>query len=58
MVLSQKQEGKWHSIAYMSKVFSDVEHNYEIYDKEMLAIILTLGEWQQYLMGTSEDFEI
>ena len=57
-VLSQKQEGKWHPTAYMSKVFSDVERNYEIYDKEMLAIMLTLGEWQQYLMGTSEDFKI
>ena len=44
-VLSQKQEGKWHPIAYMSKAFSDVEHNYEIYDKEMLAIMLALGEW-------------
>ena len=26
-VLSQKQEGKWHPIAYMSKAFSDVERN-------------------------------
>ena len=42
----------------MSKVFSDVERNYKIYDKEMLAILLVLGEWQQYLVGTSEDFEI
>ena len=42
----------------MSKAFSDVECNYEKYDKEMLAIMLALGEWQQYLMGTSEDFEI
>ena len=57
-VLSQKQEGKWHPIAYMSKVFSDIKRNYEIYDKEMLTIMLTLGEWQQYLMGTMEDFEI
>jgi hypothetical protein len=57
-VLSQKLDGKWHPIAYMSKAFSDVERNYEIYDKEMLAIMLALGEWRQYLMGTSEDFEI
>ena len=42
----------------MSKVFSDFEHNYEIYNKEMLAIMLALGEWRQYLMGILEDFEI
>jgi hypothetical protein len=57
-VLSQKQEGKWHPIAYMSKAFNDTEHNYKIYDKEMLAIMLALSEWRQYLMGASEDFEI
>ena len=57
-VLSQKQEGKWHPIAYMSKAFSDVKRNYEIYNKEMLAIMLALGEWRQYLMGILEDFEI
>jgi hypothetical protein len=32
-ILSQKQEGKWHPIAYMSKVFTETECNYEIYDK-------------------------
>ena len=57
-ILSQKQEGKWHPIAYMSKAFSDTERNYEIYDKEMLAIMLALEEWRQYLMGALEDFEI
>ena len=57
-ILSQKQEGKWHPIAYMSKAFMDVECNYEICDKEMLTIMLTLAEWRHYLMGASEDFEI
>ena len=32
-VLSQKQEGKWHPITYMSKAFLDVKCNYKIYDK-------------------------
>ena len=41
-VLRQKQQGKWHVIAYRSSAFSDAERNYEIYDKEMLAIILVL----------------
>ncbi len=38
-VLSQKQNGKWRPVAFMSKSLSITERNYEIYDKELLAII-------------------
>jgi hypothetical protein len=39
-VLSQKQHNsKWHSVAFYSKTIVDVELNYPIYDKEMLAIV-------------------
>ena len=41
-ILSQKQKGKWCPIAYFSQSMSQIEYNYTIYDKEMLAIILTL----------------
>ncbi|KAF7762597.1 hypothetical protein Agabi119p4_9190 [Agaricus bisporus var. burnettii] len=44
-VLSQEQEGKWHPIAFMSKTLSEAERNYEIYDKELLAIIKALKLW-------------
>ncbi len=57
-VLSQKQNGKWRPIAFMSKSLSVTERNYEIYDKELLAIMLTLDEWCHYLMGMAEDIEI
>ena len=55
-VLSQKVNDKWHPIAYMSKALNKMERNYEIYDKEMLAIMNALNEWRQYLMGASETF--
>jgi RNase H-like domain found in reverse transcriptase len=58
VVLSQKVDGKWHPVAYMSKALNETQRNYEIYDKEMLAIMTALDEWRQYLMGASEDFEI
>jgi hypothetical protein len=47
VVLSQQSDsdGKWHSIAFYSKSLNAVERNYEIYDKEMLAIIRALEEW-------------
>jgi transposase InsO family protein len=57
-ILSQKINDKWHPVAYMSKALSETERNYEIYDKEMLAIMLALEEWWQYLMGPSEHFKI
>jgi len=57
-VLSQKIDDKWHPVAYMSKALNETERNYEIYDKEMLAIMNTLSEWCQYLMGATEPFEI
>jgi len=41
-VLSQEQEGKWKPIAFLSRTMQPVERNYEIYDKELLAIIKAL----------------
>jgi hypothetical protein len=39
-VLSQKQlDGEWHLVAYYSKTMIDVELNYLIYNKELLAIV-------------------
>ncbi len=58
-VLSQLQaDGTFHPVAFMSKGFSDVEQNYQIHDKEMLAIIQALEEWHHFLAGTPEKFEI
>src|SRR5258707_7242179 len=42
----------------MSKGFSDVEHNYQIHDKEMLAIMHALDECHHFLEGATEKFEI
>jgi len=37
---------------------SPVERNYEIYDKELLAIVKVLDKWQQYLLDAVEKFEV
>ena len=50
-VLSQKHGEYWHPVAYYSKSMSDNERNYEIHDKEMLAIIRALQEWRAELEG-------
>lgn len=58
-ILSQQQlDGKWKPIAFISHSLNPTERNYEIYDKEMLAIMTSLDEWRQYLLGAKEIFEI
>jgi len=34
------------------------ERNYEIYDKELLAIVEALTKWRQYLLDAMEPFEV
>ena len=58
-VLSQiDDEGCLRPVAYFSSKHSASECNYEIYDKELLAIIKSLEEWRPELQGTQEPFEI
>ena len=57
-VLSQLVNSKWYPVAFLSKSLNEAERNYEIYDKEMLAIMHALEEWRQYLMGNPDKFEI
>ena len=46
VLLQQLDNDLWHPIAYRSESMADAEHNYKIYDKEMLAIIWALKDWQ------------
>jgi hypothetical protein len=58
-VLSQQgDDGHWHPVAFMSKSFIEAERNYDIYDRELLAIIRALEEWRHYLEGSPHKIEI
>ena len=49
-VLSQRQDdGRLAPCAYISQKFSPAEANYEIHDKELLAIIRAMREWRPEL---------
>ena len=46
----QKYKDKiWHSVVYYSKKLTLLKLNYDIYDKELLAIITVLKEWRVFL---------
>ena len=59
-ILSQQSmvDRKWRPIAFYSKSLSLVERNYEIHNKEMLAIICTLEEWRHFLKGAANQVQI
>lgn len=52
-VLSQKHhDGMLRPVAFMSKKMSSAKCNYEIYNKELLAIIQAFEEWRLELAKT------
>jgi hypothetical protein len=58
-VLSEYGEDRrLHPIAYCSRKFSAAEINYEIHDKELLAIVNTFEKWRQLFEGTQHTFTV
>ena len=58
-VLSIKyKDNKWRPVTYISKSLNETERNYEIHDKEMLAVIRCLEVWRHFLEGTRSKFEV
>jgi len=49
---------KWRLVAFISKSLSDTERNYEIHDKEILAVVRYLEVWRHFLERAIEKFEI
>jgi hypothetical protein len=58
-VMSQKdEEGVLRPVAFYTKKHTPTECNYEIYDKELMAIIRCLEEWQPELEGSKIPIKI
>jgi len=58
VLLTKCEDGKWRLVAFISKLLNATEQNYEIHDKEMLAVIRCLEAWRHYLEGAKLEFEI
>ena len=58
-VLSMKcSDELWRLVAFISKLLSDTERNYEIYNKEILVVVKCLEVWRHFLEETMAKFEI
>ena len=58
-VLSQSgRDGLLHPIAYHSRKFTAAEINYEIYDKELLAIVDSFEVWRHFLEGAQHPITV
>jgi hypothetical protein len=59
-VVSQvaSDDGKLHPVAFYSKTLNSAEQNYEIYDKEMLAIVESLEHYRHLFEGLGQQITI
>ena len=53
-ILSQYLGKRLHPVDFHSRKLNDAERNYEIHDKELLAILDAFKEWKHYLLGANE----
>ena len=49
---------KQHPLAYYSATFTPTERNYDVYERELLAVIKALNHWKAYLKWTTKPFTI
>ena len=49
--MQEDTNGDLRPCGYISKSFNQAEKNYQIYDRELLAIIRALKAWRHYLLG-------
>lgn len=57
-ILSTKVGNEIHPIAFHSQMFSAAKMNYDVHDKELLAIYEAFYKWRHYLEGTSIPVEV
>jgi len=58
-VLSQRdKENRLHPVAFHSRKFSPAEINYEIHDKELLAVVDAFKHWRRYCEGATHQVQV
>lgn len=57
-VISQQHEEHWHPCAYISASMNEAERNYDVHDRELLAIMKTFEAWRHYLAGSPHKIDV
>lgn len=58
-VLSQRdEEGRLHPVAFHSQMFQPAEINYEIHNKELLAVVDSFKHWRCYREGAAHQIQL
>src|SRR6266496_5316564 len=57
-IISQLYNGRWHPVAYWSRKCTPAECNYDIHDREMLAIVSSMKHWHHYLEGSRHPVKV
>ncbi len=52
VLLQRKEDGKKHPIGYYSATLNEAQRNYDIYNLELLAIVMALKNWRPLLAGS------
>ena len=58
VLLMECEDRKWRLVAFLSKSLNETKRNYEIHDKEMLAIVSRLENQRHLLEGICFKFKI
>ena len=58
VLLMKCSDKMWRPVAFISKSLSDTKRNYEIHDKEMLAVVRCLKAQRHFLEGAAIKFKI
>jgi hypothetical protein len=51
-------DGLLHAVAFYSRKLTSAEINYQVYDKELLAIIMAFEQWRPYLAGAQHRVQV
>jgi len=51
-------DGLLHSVAFYSRKLTSAEINYQVYDKELLAIITAFEQWRLYLARAQHQIQV
>jgi len=54
----QGKDSKLHPVPYRSKTMTKAECNYDVHDKELLAIVKALEDWRRYVSNTEHRITI